>query len=43
LRTLVERGVAVSEFAEAPPALQTLYLDSLEEGGANAPASGGPV
>lgn len=38
LRTLVERGVAVCEFADAPPALRTLYLDSLEEGGTNAPA-----
>lgn len=41
LRTLVERGVAVSEFAEAPPALQTLYLDALEAGGLNVPMDDG--
>jgi ABC-2 type transport system ATP-binding protein len=31
LRELIEQGVAVSEFAEAPPALRTLYLDSVKE------------
>ena len=30
LRELVEQGVAVCEFAEAPPALRALYLDSVK-------------
>lgn len=31
LRELIQQGIAVSEFAEAPPALRAMYLDSVKE------------